>query len=404
MSKHVIIYIPLVGEDAVQWVVSDDKGRLTSGVEIGTLEEAAAHVEGRRCTLIVPADDVLLTEAVVPGGSQARAQQAVPYALEDQVADDVESLHFALGAKQAGDVYPVAVISRFVMERVAQQCQDAGLRPTMIVPETLALPRIESSTPGDIAWTAMLDQDVAIIRLNGSQGFATDPGMAGLMLQGASHDLGEDKAVSLVVFQTSDAAELQAPEGIDVEIRPCDHRLALYASGLVTSSNINLLQGIYNPKKNFDKTWKPWRATAVLAACLCVAVFAVKWLDVNKLDQQEEHLDSQIADAFQQALPGSRMQRPRRQIESALSKVGGVNTDGFTSRLSQIADSLSTQPQTVLKTIGYRNGRFDLDLNTDTVPTLDALKSELAKRGSLNMSVQSANRENDSVRGRVRIE
>ena len=42
--------------------------------------------------------------------------------------------------------------------------------------------------------------------------------------------------------------------------------------------------------------------------------------------------------------------------------------------------------------------------NTDAVPTLDALKSELAERGSLAMSVQSANRENNTVRGRVRIE
>ena len=62
------------------------------------------------------------------------------------------------------------------------------------------------------------------------------------------------------------------------------------------------------------------------------------------------------------------------------------------------------RPQTELRTIGYRNGRFDLDLNTDDVPTLDALKSELGKRGSLNMTVQSANRESGSVRGRVRIE
>jgi hypothetical protein len=98
------------------------------------------------------------------------------------------------------------------------------------------------------------------------------------------------------------------------------------------------------------------------------------------------------------------MQRPRRQIQEALDDLGGTNTDGFTSRLSQIAASLATQPQTVLNTIGYRNGRFDLDLNTDAVPTLDALKSELARRGTLDMSVQSANRENNTVRGRVRIE
>lgn len=404
MSKHVIIYMPRVGEDEVQWAVSDDNGKLSSGIEHGTLQAAADLAEGLRVTLILPADDVLLAEAVVPGGSQARAQQAVPYALEDQVADDVDELHFALGSKGRDDRYPVAVISRQMMDAVMLQCEEAGLRPTQLIPEPLALPQLDSTSPEIRAWSALLDGDVAVVRLDGCRGFATDPGMAAMMLEGAHADLPADATASLVMFHTADAGTLDVPVSIDVERRPVDHRLALYASGLVTSPVINLLQGEYNPKKNFDNSWKPWRWTAALAACLCLALFAGKWLDVQQLSEQEAQLDTQIKQAFEEALPGVRMQRPQRQIQSALDKLGSNNTDGFTSRLSQIAASLATQPQTELKTIGYRSGRFDLDLNTDAVPTLDALKSELAKRGSLNMSVQSANRENNTVRGRVRIE
>ncbi|MFT5894517.1 MAG: general secretion pathway protein L [bacterium] len=404
MSKHVIIYMPLVGEDSVQWTVSDDSGKLTAAIENATLTEVASQVEGRRVTLILPANDVLLAEAMVPGGSLARAQQAVPYALEEQVADDVESLHFALGSKGKTDTYPVAVISRKLMDTVTEQCLDAGLRPTQIVPETLALPQLDSQGAEGEVWTGLLDQDQVVVRLSANQGFATDPGMASIMLTGARLALDEGDDPSLVIFRTDPPINLTTPDDIDVEMRSCDHRLALYASGLATSPYINLLQGVYNPKKNFDKTWKPWRASAALAACLCAALFVGKWMDVRALDKQEAHLDAQIASAFKQALPDSRMQRPKRQIQSALNQLGVGNTDGFTNRLSQIAASLATQPQTTLKTIGYRNGRFDLDLNTDAVPTLDALKSELSRRGSLAMSVQSANRENNTVRGRVRIE
>ncbi len=404
MSKQVIIYMPRVGEEAVQWAVSEDNGRLSSGIEYSTLQEVAEQVEGQRVTLILPADDVLLAEAVVPGGSQARALQAVPYALEDQVADDVDELHFALGPKGRDDRYPVAVISRQMMDAVLAQCEEAGLRPTQLVPEPLALPQLDSSSPEIRAWSALLDGEVAVVRLDGCKGFATDPGMAVMMLEGAYAELPEEAGASLVIFGTAEAGTLDVPASIDVEQRPVDHRLALYASGLMTSPTINLLQGDYNPKKNFDNSWKPWRWTAALAAALCVALFVGKWVDVQRLGEQEAHLDDQIRQAFEQALPGVRMQRPKRQIQSALDDLGSNNSDGFTSRLSQIAASLTTQPQTELKTIGYRNGRFDLDLNTDAVPTLDALKSELSKRGSLNMSVQSANRENNTVRGRVRIE
>ena len=406
MSKHVIIYMPHVGENQVQWATSDETGTINSGVRQGTLLDAAEYVEGRRATLILPADDVLLAQTVVPGGSLARAQQAVPFALEEQVADDVDDLHFALGTKNRSDEYPVAVIARDMMDRVTELCAEAGLRPSEIVPETLSLPVLKGAEPGMRVWSALLDKGQAVVRLGDYEGFATDTDMASMMIEGAmsTTDQDDDQRTLLVIFSEDEDTHLQLPDGLDVEIRPCEHRLALYASGLASTPHVNLLQGEYSPKRNFDKTWKPWRTTAILAACMCVVLVAGKWVGLRQLQQQEAALDTQIAEAFEQALPGARMQRPKRQVEAALASIGAVNNDGFTSRMAQIAASLSTQPQTQLRTIGYRNGRFDLDLNTDDVPTLDALKSELGTRGSLDMSVQSANRENDSVRGRVRIE
>ncbi|MFK8083942.1 MAG: type II secretion system protein GspL [Granulosicoccus sp.] len=404
MSKHVIIYMPLVGEDKVQWAMSDEKGTLTTGVREGTLHDAANHVEGRKVTLILPADDVLLAQTVVPGNSLARAQQAVPFALEEQVADDIDDLHFAMGSKSRNDEYPVAVIGLEAMDLITERCAEAGLRPTEIVPETLALPLLSAASAGLTVWSSLLDQGRAVVRLAEYEGFVTDAGMASVMIEGALAGVDDQAQVSLVAFSTTSDTQLELPDSLEVEVRHCDHPLALYASGLATTSRVNLLQGAYSPKKDFDKTWKPWRTTAALAACVCVVLFAGKWLELRQLKAQERALDEQIATAFQQALPNARMQRPRRQVQSALEDIGAVNNDGFTSRMAQIAASLSTQPQTELRTIGYRNGRFDLDLNTDDVPTLDALKSELSERGSLEMSVQSANRENNTVRGRVRIE
>lgn len=405
MSKHVIIYMPLVGEDNVQWAAAGDDGSLIEAVQEGTLSEAADHVDGRRATLILPADNVLLAQTVVPGNSLVRAQQAVPFALEEQVADDVDELHFALGTKNKSDEYPVAVIGLDIMDHVTAGCAEAGLRPSEIVPETLALPLLNASLAGVDVWSALMDQGRAVVRLGQYQGFATDADMAGLMIEGELVDREGSEDISLVVYSTSGSeAQLQLPAIVEIEERQCDHRLALYASGLASSPRVNLLQGAYSPKKNFDKTWKPWRATAALAACILAVLVVGKWLELRGLSSQEAELDTRIAEAFEQALPGSRMQSPRRQVQAALENVGAVNTDGFTARMAQIAQSLATQPQTELRTIGYRNGRFDLDLNTDDVPTLDSLKSELGSRGALEMSVQSANRENNSVRGRVRIE
>ena len=388
----------------MQWAVADDRGSLVSDPAAGTLAEASAAVEGRRSTLVVPGNDVLLAEALVPGGSQARALQAIPFALEEQLADDVEKLHFALGSKDRDDNYPVAIIDRSTMDTISEQCQEAGLRPTSIVPETLALPMLEAIDFDEVSWTALLDEDQAVIRLNGYKGFATDTSVASFMLEGAKGDLAEDASPLLTIYTTDPETNLVVPGGVDTELRDCESRLALYAEGLTSEPNINLLQGSYNPKTQFDKTWKPWRWTAALAAVLVGTLFASKWFDYRALKAEESYIDGEIATAFESALPGVRMQRPRRQIQDALSGNGTGNVSNFTNQLAEIAASLSTQPQTKVRTIGFRNGSFDLDLNTDAVPTMDALKSELSKRGALELTLRSSNREKDTVRARVRIE
>ena len=421
MARHVIIHLPRIGEDRASWTVVDEAGRPVESGSSGTLAEAADSVEGRRATLVVPGDDVLLAEAVVPGGSAARAQQAVPFALEEQLADDVERLHFALGTKGKGDLWPVAALSRTTMERLVDQCAEASLRPSELVPEPLALPRGEGAAdaPDVPAWTVLLDGDEAIVRLHGHRGFTSDAALLPLMLEGALRDLprrvGDDSATdgadavraTLHAYSTpgsdpADAASL--PTGLALVADGETSRLELLARGLASAPHIDLLQGEFSPKRNFDRAWKPWRWTAALAACLVLFLVIGEWLDYRRLAEREAQLDAAIAETFASALPGTRMQRPLRQMQSALEAIGAGGSDTFIVRTEQIAASLAAQPETTLRSIGYRDGRFDLDLTTDALPTLDALKSAIEERGSLSMEVQSANREEDGVRGRVRIE
>ena len=65
----------------------------------------------------MPGTDVLLAEPEVPVKAGAKLAQVVPYALEEQLAEDIENLHFAVG-KRAQDslTTPVAVVPRTLME------------------------------------------------------------------------------------------------------------------------------------------------------------------------------------------------------------------------------------------------------------------------------------------------
>ena len=56
---------------------------------------------GGACACWSPGADVLLAEPDVPVKAGARLQQLVPYALEEQLAENIDELHFALGKRSA---------------------------------------------------------------------------------------------------------------------------------------------------------------------------------------------------------------------------------------------------------------------------------------------------------------
>jgi type II secretory pathway component PulL len=79
-----------------QWVCVAVSGHLSEAPGSGDDQALLAAAEGRRVALVVPGSDVLQTLVVVPAGSESRQAQIIPYALEDQVAEDLESLHETL--------------------------------------------------------------------------------------------------------------------------------------------------------------------------------------------------------------------------------------------------------------------------------------------------------------------
>src|SRR5699024_743902 len=78
----------------------------------GTLDDVIPKCEARRVVLLVPGTDVLLWKTSVPGVRGQKLRQALPYSLEDDLAQDVDSLHFALGGTTDEGERNVAVVTR----------------------------------------------------------------------------------------------------------------------------------------------------------------------------------------------------------------------------------------------------------------------------------------------------
>ena len=151
--------------------------------------------------------------------------------------------------------------------------------------------------------------------------------------------------------------------------------------------------------------WRPWRWSMVLCAALLAIAVGSKLIDHRRLANEENTLRQQISQVWTDTFPQVKARRPVAQMKSRLRQLGtGGPTGGFTTDLDVIAAAFKTQPQSTINSIGYRPGRFDLDVTTDALPTLDKLKQEIEKAGTLTMKVQSARRQKDNVRSTLRLE
>ena len=112
------------------WGAFDQTGRLVGALGRGGLESARDAVAGRRCTALVNAVDVLVSEAPLPAASQSRLRQIAPFSLEELLANDVDEMVFAIGSRLASGATLVAAVAKERIDTWLGELRGAGIVPS----------------------------------------------------------------------------------------------------------------------------------------------------------------------------------------------------------------------------------------------------------------------------------
>lgn len=400
MRETLLIRLAEQRESGVDFVRLDEADKPLVPSRHGSLTEAAIEATGRRVVVLVPAADLLLTRAAVPTSNRQRARKAIPFALEEQLAADVDTLHFALGSRDSDEQWPVAVVAKARMDDWLAQLQEAGILPDRLVPEPMLLPLLPGSS------SLLLEEDRVLLR--------EQPWSA----QVASYET-LPVLLELLVNRSEVGVELQVwhcggvlpvwMEPVSAKIEPCNGgALAVLARGLVAADNVvDLLQGAYSRKEQYSRLWRPWRAAAALLV-LGVLVSAIQHgLHYRSLKAESVSLATQIEQIYKQAVPGGRMVNPRVQMEQQLNllrRQQGAGSTDFLGLVGQMGGVFAATPGVELTGASFRDGRLDLELNANDVQTLDRLKQQLTEQGGLSVEIQSATTgANQRVQGRLRV-
>ncbi len=397
MAETLLIRLAAGNGGFRDWVLVDEQGVARSPVQTG-VPDAGVIAGATRVAVLVPGVEVFIGDARVPGRSRQRVLRAAPYAVEEKLATDVESMHFALGPVQNTDHYPVVAVERTQMDAWGALLREQGISATQWLPDVLAVPAAGEG------WSVLVDADSVLVRSGDFAGFVAD--------RDSFHTLFSLLEAREQVPQWAQVFGSTALELPDVEtefVGQHQQALEVLALGWARGPVINLLQGPYSRSHEWGRLVRPWRASAALLLVGLLVSGITTGVDYYRLSREHAQLRADIEAVYRKAFPQTRrVVDPRAQMEQQLSQLqrsaGGGNTD-FLFMLAETAGVLRATQGINIQGASYRDGRLDLELQADNLQILDQLKQSLAASGRMQAEIQSATTEaGQKVKSRLRIQ
>ena len=400
---------------SASWVAVDDTGAILGDVGTGTLADAALAATSRQAIVLVlaPALEVMRASADLPLRSGPRLLQALPFALEEQLAEDVDALHFAPGIRADDGPLPVAVVRRVLIEEWIARLAAAGIRPARLYSEADAV----GSMPNTM--TLLVQDDIAILSPADGPPATVDASAAATVLElciaGDVEGETERDPMHVVIYgDETSLAELEPrleslrPRLASLDLRALvDGPLPRLAAQIVTSPGVNLLQGEFAPRSSLSAYWPAWRLAAALLLALVVAMLGTQLAEAYRSRQQLAAVRAAVDQAFHYVFPDAGpVVDARAELSARLQRLGSRGAGGnheFLDVLRVVAQALGSSGGARIEAVSYRAGTMELRLRAPSVEVLDRIQNQIGQTGGLQAQIQSANASGSEVIGRLQI-
>lgn len=348
--------------------------------------EALKQFEKEIIYILLPGSWLSLYQVEIPTKNSQELKLALPGALEEHVAQDIESLHLAHGNMQEHFKYPVLVIEKQKMDSIFAPLE--GLNIKLITSEILALPYHEGK------YTLLLEQDWIMVRSGLYQGLAIERDMFNFWLENL-----EEPLEYIIYHCGGEAIALDNAEIIQGE------SLDILEQGLTQSHTINLLQGSYSPQHKWQQSLQIWRGAAILLMIYFISIALASFIELYQIKAKNKLLQAQEKAIFQQTFPEIKnIVNPRAQMKNKLQalKDQQISTgSNFLILLQYFAQQADLKTIDILN-VNFRNQSLDLEINIQNLQLLDALKEKLNQ--DYKAEIQTATSQQNAVKARLRLE
>lgn len=351
-----------------------------------------------------PASDTVLTTVSLPTRARRKILQALPYALEDRLVGDPETLHYAYRHEADGNL-SVAVTARARIQAWLDALTQAGLHPASLCPATLLVPWAVD------CWSLVFGDDDILVRSGAVSGFVCS--------------LTVDQPPVLLVAALQEAARnaSQAPECLVVFNAPATFPLEAWSAtlGLAVRAEkgsmwdkqpqplapLNLLQGQYAPSGGVSDALRPFIPALVMLAIWLAGSAVVDGADWWRLRQQHTAFQKDMTAILLENFPETKTvldpaAQMQRNVEAVLAHSGKSERE-FVALLAKTAGALRVEPRIRLRSLHYADHSLTLELTWPAPGSPEAVKRALEAAG-LRAEVLGLTARAGEVDGRIRLQ
>ncbi len=384
-------------DDALAWYppgAGEQPRLLDNPEEMARFRETLKSSRLQAC-FAAPGTEVRLLQLAVSPEEKKHLQQALPFLLEEQLAEDIEQLHFAFCPLDKNTV-GVALCRNTTMVAWEELLADLPDLPQWL-PEALLLPWQAGE------WCLVLAADAVLVRSGACEGFTVEPELLPMLLSAAAEDAPPQVIVAYGSDQERDLALIPEPLQDRVQWRQGNLCSALMLAR--DEHPLNLRQGPYAARLPLARWWQQWRVAAVVLGVAVVLQLAATWADYRALASQNLELRAAIESSYRQAVPEGALVDAERQLRRQLDGLRGASGGGgFIRLLEQAGGIIAQRPGTSIVSINYnqRGGEMRLNIVANDFAAVEQLRAGLAGAG-LAAVMESSSAQGDGVRARIRV-
>ena len=292
----------------------------------------------------------------LPWLSERKARAAIPYALEDKLAQPVEELHFAFDKlRYQNNRYLITVIDKQRLNYLMQVLDTNHIDFDLITLDWFALdPEQLCVSEANL----LVNQDDFKGSLSGT--------LATLYLK-------QHPGIQPLLFQDSQMTVESS------EVRSEEQSYTWIAQKILKSKPLNLCQGDIQHGNTSDWIKKGYKLSGILCVTWLLSLLIVNALTLNTLNKETGKIDQQIADIYRQFFPGAKqIISPKFRIKQLLSNNHQDGESRLLFLLNEFAKVMK-KSSIVIEQLHYQNKILSATVVSSDFVNLEKFENKLKK-------------------------